>query len=411
MSVNFGQLVPRRFRDRVLTFRGTMVIRKSPELRPLLQPGFLFERKSNDEHISAILDWLKIAVCANGDHGIPQMIKLRDYATTGSATFAPSYPETTGYMLCTLIFGGLHKLKTLPPDKLDGLVGYLLRTQKDDGAFCAPGAHNVQGLAFDTGQVLTGLVAYYRHIDPRIDIKESITRAADWLTSEIAQDGSYSMRSSYYDKRAYYISATMGLLQASLALQRDDWRAAAIRNIKWTMAQRLSRVWYRNFSFEDDDYQNLHGIAYTVRGLLDAGRFLGVDEYVDAAKVCVDALLALEPKSLACKGALPGYLANGFKQYTTDISPTGMCQVALTCLILGEILGRSNYTERGLDAIQVAKGFHFSGFKNAALNGLLPGSWPITGPYMHCVLPNWPIKFFLDGLYISEGAKATALEG
>jgi hypothetical protein len=408
------QLLPEtlrdQLRDQLIAYRSAKIVRAVPSLRFLNDPAFLFPIGSDQEHIAETLNWISWASSQKAGGGIPQLVNVRQFALEGGVTLAPSYPETTGYMLCTLIFGRQHQLPTASDAELNRLLEYLLSAQLPDGSFPPPG-NGSNGLAFDTGQVLTGLVAYHRHVDTSAALAKAIEKAARWLSDEVEADGSYSERSSYNGKRAYYIRASMGLIHAAKEMQRRDWLEAAARNAEWTLRLRDGPTWFRRFSFEDGAFQNLHGIAYTLRGLIDLGRHLGRDDYIEASRSCIDAMVFRSYPDLPAPHALPGYFARSFARYRRTVSPTGMCQVALSCMLLGRILNDERYAAKGRELIGSVKQFHFRGLPERAMNGLLPGSWPITGPYMHCSLPNWPIKFFLDGLYICQGADPLGLEG
>jgi hypothetical protein len=410
--------------QRISELRSTAVIRKSPPVANLVKKGFLFPALSDEEHVKLILDWLEWATSNTSDSGVPQHINLRKYAENGVLRLAPSYPETTGYILCSLIFGLRHGLASLTRQKLDRMTSYLLSVQNRDGSVPGVGedfgslarriprpGEEIRGLAFDTGQVLTGLVAYYRHLEARADVADAIERAADWMSARIEADGAYAMSSCYNGARAYYIRATIGLVEAAKAFGREDWLHAARRNAEWTFRQRSGPAWFRTFSFEDHEFQNLHGIAYTLRGLIALGRNLGELKYVAVSKACIDRLLDRSFPDLPVPDAIPGHFADSFRKYRRTVSPTGMCQLALSAFLLAKIYGDSRYAKYGASLIDSVKRFHIRGLTERGLNGLLPGSWPVTGPYMHAVLPNWPIKFFLDGLYIKQGADPLALEG
>lgn len=384
------------------------VLSRSPELRRVAS-GKLFPARPDIDHIQAILDWMNWAIDASADSGFPQLVNIRSYAETGRVTLAPSYPETTGYALCTLATGHRFGLPTLPLDRMASIVDYLLSTQLASGAFPGPGALSDTPLSFDTGQILKGLVAYHRHVRPDDRVRAAMELAARWQASMIESDGSYSESSSYNGKRCYYAEASVGLYHAGIELGLPEVVEAAARNADWVLGQREGQ-WFRRFSFEDGEYQNLHGIAYTLRGLLDLGRHLHKPQLVSAASDCLENLTG-RSYDLPAAQSLPGFFANGFERYQRNISPTGQAQTALCCFIAGRLFDSAELTERGSSLTAALKGFHFAGFVEPALNGGLPGSWPVTGPYMRCAMPNWAAKYFLDCLYVESGIDPLSLEG
>src|SRR5262245_45349587 len=103
--INVRPLTRGSIRQRISELRSTAVIRKSLPVANLVKKGFLFPALSDEEHVKLILAWLEWATSNSSDSGVPQQINLRKYAENGVLRLAPSYPETTGYILCTLIFG------------------------------------------------------------------------------------------------------------------------------------------------------------------------------------------------------------------------------------------------------------------------------------------------------------------
>ena len=412
LSSTAKRLLPQAALERLTEWRSRSIIASHPELTKLTTGGYLFAGLPDKNHISSILAWLEWAVQTSTDGGIPQSVNVRQFATEGRISVAPSYPETTGYMLCTLVYGLRSGLPSFSRDKLDGIRQFLTEVQLPSGAFPGPGQEK-RSLSFDTGQALTGLVALLQHVPPAAeDLKGCIERAADWLSSQIESSGAYAASSCYNGQRSYYAQATIGLLHAARYLKRKDWLNAAARNADWVYRQRSGDTWMRTFSFEEEgDYQNLHGIAYSIRGLIDLGYHLERPEYVQFAKACVDRIVSRSYPDLPAPDSIPGHFLDSFNRYRKTISPTGMCQIAICAYLLGDIFSDDTYTQFGHRLTESVKRFHFRDFSEIGMNGLLPGSWPVTGPYMHCNLPNWPIKFFLDCLYMKSGAKPLAIEG
>src|SRR3989304_8640797 len=104
------------------------------------------------DHIRAGMEWLSTAQDVTGNHGV----SLRCSLIYG---WAPSYPETTGYIISTFL-NYYHST---------GLVDYKLRAmrmaewelsiQNTDGSFNGgPLGSGLKGFAFDTGQVIFGLL-------------------------------------------------------------------------------------------------------------------------------------------------------------------------------------------------------------------------------------------------------------
>lgn len=385
-------------------------MRSHPQLRRVCNPAHLFEQQSDEHHARAVLAWLNWAQEKSCDDGIPQRVDLRHAATQGTVRIEPSYPETTGYILNTIAFGHGLKLPTLEKDNISRLVQYLLNCQLASGGFPPPGTERT-ALAFDTGQALTGLCAYDRHVGSTPEVQLAIERAAQWLAQQITEDGSYDVAACYQGQRAYYIRATIGLWMAARLLNNAAWLEAAKKNAVWTLSQRIGSHWLEHISFEDGSFQNLHGIAYTIRGLVQLGHHCSLPDCLALGRALLDKIMMQDYQGLVPAHAIPGHFSANFSGYKKTVSPTGMCQIAISAYMLAALYDEPRYKQFADRLVECVKQFQFSGFSEPGLNGLLPGSWPVTGPYMHCALPNWPAKFFLDCLYIRMGANPLELGG
>ena len=403
-------LLPVRGRDYVTAVRSRAILACHPETRKLTSPGFGFPLESDDRHIAMAISWFDWATAASPDGGVPHSVNLRNFASDKPAEIAPSYPETSGYILCTLIYGLRSGLPSLSRARLEGLCQYLMRAQTSSGGMPGPGQDS-RCLSFDTGQVLTGLTSFHRHIDQSAELRSVIERAADWMSAQVEADGGFSPISCYRGQRVYYVQATIGLLHAARCFGRNDWLDAAARNADWAYRRHCGNGWFETISFEDDDYQNLHGIAYTLRGMIELGYHLRRPEMIDAGRAAIDAMAGREYRGLPAPNALPGHFARGYDEYHRSISPTGMSQIAICAYMLAQITADTKYAQLGDRLTEATKTFQLRGFSTPSLNGALPGSWPVTGPYMHASLPNWPLKFFLDALYIKSGADPMRIEG
>ena len=342
--------------------------------------------------------------------GVPHSVNLRDFASNGRVNIALSYAETSGYILCTLVYGVRSRLSSLSRERLYRLCGYLLAVQTPSGGMPGPG-EDARCLSFDTGQGLTGLTSYYRHIANDQKVSQAIERAANWLSAQIEPDGGYAETSCYNGQRAYYVQASIGLLHAAQCFERKDWLDATARNANWAYRRHRGGGWFDTISFEDDLYQNLHGIAYTLRGMIELGYHLKRPELIDTGRLAIESMAAREYSNLPVPGSIPGYFTDHFWRYLPTISPTGMSQIAICAYLLASIMRDAKYRDFGDRLVNATKAAQLRGFSEAGLNGALPGSWPATGPDMHVSLPNWPLKFFLDALYIKSGADPLAIEG
>lgn len=407
MKKTYKKIIPLDIKKCLIKIRTIRAFKNNPAFKKLLDPKFYFQQYDDTRHMESILTWYQKASQLSNDGGIPMWIDLYKYSKDNFLTIEPSFPETSGYILTSLIFYDRSFGKKSQCELINNILQYLLKVQGMDGSFS-----NVYGdprpLAFDTGQALTGLVSYYKYVNTDKSVKESIEKAADWMADSIMSSGEYKLNTVYNKNRAYYAQATNGLVQAGLLFGQERWLSSAKRNSEYIYSLYSGATWFDKFSFEDGASQNLHGIAYTLRGMLDLGRFLNEDKYLEAVFNCLDRLL-LNTKDRLLK--YPGYFKFDFVPVGSYSSPTGMSQLAIVLYIAATIKSDPTYKNFADRLVDQVKNYHFDGFTEKMLNGLLPGSWPVYGPYAHASLPNWPAKFFLDALIVKNCDNSLSIEG
>ena len=112
-------------------------------------------QKATLSRLQAVLEWIERAQRASGNGGISKgyhRIRRR---------WSPSYPETTGYTIPTLLNAAV---KLDRPDLRVlalKLADYLLKAATPEGAVAHWADLSSQPIVFDTGQVLFGWLAAY----------------------------------------------------------------------------------------------------------------------------------------------------------------------------------------------------------------------------------------------------------
>ena len=140
---------------------------------PLVDPGLKISMRTAFEWLCRAQDH-----SASRDGGVARHFSL----TEGWST---SYPETTGYIVPTLIDYGLEHSQREPIERARRMLDWLVSIQFPEGGFQGGMIHQTPRVPviFNTGQILTGLVAGTR-LDERY--RDPMCRAADWLVA--AQD-------------------------------------------------------------------------------------------------------------------------------------------------------------------------------------------------------------------------------
>jgi len=124
--------------------------------------------------LQAALEWIERAQRASGNGGISKGYHAM------RRRWSPSYPETTGYTIPTLLNAAIALDRPDLRILALRLADYLLKAATPEGAVAHWGDLSSQPVVFDTGQVLFGwLAAYEANQDSRY--LEAATRAGNWL--------------------------------------------------------------------------------------------------------------------------------------------------------------------------------------------------------------------------------------
>ena len=127
-------------------------IKRDPRFHLLLNDSANFSKHENLAHIGMILNWFRDAQDYNKDGGFPFGIDIGKYLA-GTQTYGPSYPETSGYILASLVLAHKHGYKQVSRPMLDYTADYLAENQRVDGGYrTVSSSSSNHSLSFDTGQ-------------------------------------------------------------------------------------------------------------------------------------------------------------------------------------------------------------------------------------------------------------------
>ncbi|MFA5270089.1 MAG: glycosyltransferase [Patescibacteria group bacterium] len=348
-------------------------------LRQLLQ-----QRRSvvlpDPSHLRAAIDWLLVAHASVDGKGFSGSYSFR----TG---WGEPYPETTGYLLPTLIeYANQDNYRR---DEIMSAVSrsgeWLLSIQHPDGAF--PGYATDEPIVFDTGQVIFGLCAIYRQTNDSRYLTAA-TRAGDWLISQQMADGSWANHEYNSSPHTYHTMIDWALLELA-ALSPRGYRDAAIKNLNWVVGQQQPNGWFNHFSFFPGN-AILHTIAYTLQGLIESARLLQDVKYLRVAQLAADRLPIAHPEQLG------SFYDDQWQSVSRSQCLTGIAQMGLVWRALDRATHDPQYAQATLSTFNYLKSNQLMAANDPYLHGALAGSSPIWGDYLPFTYPNWAAKFFID---------------
>ena len=356
----------------------------------------------NKAHLDAALKWLLLCQDSSGDGGFVGRYRL-------DKGWSTSYPETTGYIIPTLldlaarIEDGSMTLFLEAQELVDRAreAGeFLLNIQLPNGAFPAGeiGTNSTRPSPFNTAQIINGLQQLHK-LDASQECLSAAERAANWLLE--VQDGDGAWRQWFYHNIPATYASHLACWVAELGeyLNDERFKRCALANAEWVIAQQdKASGFFDKCGFTEEEQAlriaDLHTIAYNQAGLIRIGKALGKEEIISAAKFAADGVLS----TLHRLGWLPGMLNHQWQSKANSACLTGCAQMALIWLDLYELYADKAYLEGANKAIELVKRGQLLESDNPGLRGAIPGSDPLWGWYNDGIMPNWAAKFFIDAL-------------
>lgn len=335
----------------------------------------LFTEKEFQLRTQAAMDWIRRSIDVHGGKGSAA------YFSFGK--WAPAYPETTGYLIETLLE---YHLKTYARS----CGQWLLEVQHADGSFPSRYANSGRPSIFNTGMILFGLTRLFEESKEEA-YRKALSRAVGWLLAELAPDGSWPGHAFVPGFiPSYYTRAVWGLLRANQVL-KDPNVDPAMRKAMDYYARRIQPDGtVRDWGFHPGKPAFTHTIAYTWRGFWEAGLLLEQEEWLSAVQRGMENLAALRQKH----NRLPGSLD---EQGRGDFSFSCLAGNVQLSLLSGRIY---QHTKEARYLIMAQDFFRETAVRQvlrpkSSYNGGIAGSHPLWGSYQRMRYPNWAVKFFL----------------
>lgn len=349
------------------------------------------------ERAEAALGWLLRAQAATPDDGVSLGYFPCHPAT--STGWLDSYPETTGYIIPTLLrFADRFGRDDVRQAALR-MAAWEIEIQMPSGAVqggtICPRDRQVPAV-FNTGMVLQGFSAAYRTSgDTRF--LEAGRRAADFLVADMGEDGHFRSHGAFVAPHAiktYNCLCGWALWDFSIDSEDDRYAKTALRAAEAALGQQQSNGWFANNCLTDRDAPLSHTIGYTLQGILEVGILAGRDDLLVAARRGVAALL----ERISPDGFLPGCFFPDWEPATFSSCLTGSAQLAVVCYRLYEQTNADEYRAAADRLMNHLKARQLLAEQDPGVTGAIGGSFPLLGSYMTGGYPNWATKYFLDGL-------------
>lgn len=351
-----------------------------------------------DTHLHLAADWLLLAQTASADGGVSL-----GYFPSGSDPLGwrPSYPETTGYIITSLL---KYAKRFNKPHARDAA---LKMSQWEASIQMASGA--VQGgpvtvpekqsaAAFNTGMVLDGWCSVLEEgHDPAIE--NAARRAADFLTSDLNSQGYFTTNGAFVstgEVKTYTCLCAWALYRIGDIVDEDRYRKAAVKSIEAALRQQQESGWFAHNCLNRSDAPLTHTIGYTLQGIFEVGVLAGREDFISAVGRCFASLA----RQIQPSGYLAGRFFSNWQPAGFSSCLTGNAQLAIVGYRLAQETGLGHWAEAARKLVDFLKKIQITESSNLSLVGALPGSFPILGDYMRAGYPNWATKYLLDALML-----------
>ena len=348
-----------------------------------------------DAAVKAALQWLKRAQdqSASHDGGV-----ARDYSLKNG--WAVSYPETTGYIVSTMIDCGQ---RFQDPDSLERarrMLDWLVSIQFPEGGFMG-GKINATPrvpVTFNTGQILIGLASGVSAFGEAY--LAPMNKAAVFLRDSLDADGCWRKHATPFAERGdktYETHVSWGLFEAARHVPDQGYAEAALRQVEWAFTQQQANGWLANCCLNMPATPLTHTLGYALRGFMEAHRFTQDEHILRRAIKTADGLMtALRPD-----GFIPGRLKPDWSAAVDWSCLTGEVQIAHSWLMLFELTGDRKYRDAAKLANRyVRRAIAIDGPEDQ--RGGVKGSFPVDGDYGQWEYLNWAAKFMIDANLLEQ---------
>ncbi len=316
----------------------------------------------------------------------------RDYSLVKG--WASSYPETSGYIVPTLIDYAVRTNDQELLERAKRMLDWLVSIQFPEGGFQGGkvDANPHVPVTFNTGQITMGLAAGVRRFGDAY--RAPMNSAASWLRDTLDADGCWRKYATPFaapGEKAYETHVSWGLFEAARLTPDQGFAEAGLKQVGWALTKQRKNGWFASNCLELPDMPLTHTIGYVLRGVIEAYKFSGDANLLVAAQRTADALLTV----IEADGRIAGRLDHEWKPALEWVCLTGSVQIAACWFILHSITGKTEYLEAAKRANRYVRRTVFLTGSPDVVGGVR-GAYPVNGDYGRYEYLNWAAKFCVD---------------
>ena len=367
--------------------------------RYLLKSNRYYRRQEVDEKqrqlaLARAINWLLWAQESTPDDGMGSFHLVNGWSS--------SYPETTGYIIPTLLqFASVRNDDNIR-DAAIKAADWLISIQRPPGGWQGGRVNeNKPPIVFNTAQIIRGMIAVYKLTrDPKY--LESAKKAGDWLCGIQDEDGSWTRYALMGKSRVYDSYVSYPLLMLHRETTMEKYLHHAKKNLDWIVdSKQHVNGWFQDAdnTVKRNSRPILHTIAYTVDGLLDSGIYLNERKYIEAARKAADVLKEKFDKD----GFLHGRYDKDWNG-SEHMILTGCAQISIVWQKIAHFSGLKDFADSAMNMNSMLIRMQTRKIRKESKDtlGAINGSFPLWGRYEPFAYPNWATKYFADALMMEE---------
>lgn len=354
-------------------------------------------REETRERADAAAAWLIRAQNATPDGGV----SYGYFPVSGARGWDVSYPETTGYIITSFVKYAHETAQPKLIERAQRMALWEAEVQMSCGAVQGGKVttpDNQTAAAFNTGMVLDGFVSILLQRNDTT-IERAAYRAANFLVADLTDEGLFQTNGTFVNAakvKLFNVLCAWALYRFGELTGDVIYRNAAISSVEGALRFMTTNGWLRANCLSDSRRPLTHTIGYSLQGILEVGALADRDDFLAAAQKTFDPILTrIQPN-----GFLAGRFDADWRPKVRWSCLTGSAQLAIIGYRLGELFDENRYIHAADLMVNFLKATQRMDTGNPAIDGALPGSFPILGNYMKGGYPNWATKYLLDALIL-----------
>lgn len=345
------------------------------------------------------VDWILLAQKATNDAGV----SLGYFPLSEHEGWMPSYPETTGYIITSLLnYADTSGRKEIVQAAL-GMADWEIEVQMASGAVqggpvCAP--EKQTPAAFNTGMVADGWISAYEYTGDGNYLAAAL-RAAKFLADDLDESGFFRTNGRFVrpgEVKTYTCLCAWAMYRAALACDDGYLKDSAVRAIEAALRQRNEAGWLKNNCLTDSSAPLTHTVGYALQGIFEVGVLADRQDFTEAARHSLAGALS----SVHDNGFLSGRLDSEWKPRVDFVCLTGSLQLAILCFRFAQQYHDNQFLAAGHKLTNFVKAAQRVESGDPRTLGGIAGSFPLLGDYMQGGYPNWATKYYIDALMLQQ---------